>query len=134
MFLLSLLRTRALKHRSREKACKDTAFFLYDQIFSKENAKNLHFSPKCKVQVTKSSGFFCAGIISSSFSRSSTRVPYFSRDLFAYMPIFCVPLRKISELWKRLTCQCKASRRNLSRKSLKSLPVKPARPPASGAV
>ena len=53
MFLLFLLRTRALKHRSREKACKDTTNFSYGKIFSKENAKKMQIFAKCKVKVAK---------------------------------------------------------------------------------
>ena len=39
MFLLFLLRTRALKHRSREKACKITTFFDMTKFFLKKMQK-----------------------------------------------------------------------------------------------
>ena len=51
--MLFLLRTRALKHRSREKACKITTFFSFPQVFSKENAKKMQIFAKCKVYVAK---------------------------------------------------------------------------------
>ena len=51
--MLFLIRTRALKHRSREKACKDTTNFSYGKIFWQKNVIFRDFSRFCTINLAK---------------------------------------------------------------------------------